>query len=238
MKKGLLIVFCLFTSVLGWSQSHSSKENSLNLSIAVGQTQGALAASWQHDWQLGKKQKFVVGLGVRATGYVGRNQNYVTAPAKLTSGKTGLGVIFTENIAANIDTFLVAKPNVFAINGLINLGYRFNEKFTLGFNIDAIGFSFGGKRSGNYINGNQGRSESAKPTSFNVLLTSDNDRGTLNSEFYGQYVLNERWRLHVGVQFLFTEYTTYSKVQQRPESNDRFRNKSLMFMIGAGFKLN
>ena len=104
------------------------------------------------------------------------------------------------------------------------------------FNIDAIGFSFGKSTTGNYINGAQGSVESSQPTAFNVLLISDNDRGSLNSAFFGRYLLNKKWGIKGGVQFLFTEYTTDTEVQQFPEPNDRFRNKSLMFMLGASYK--
>ena len=78
---------------------------------------------------------------------------------------------------------------------------------------------------------------SAHPTPFNVLLISDNDRGTLNSELYANYFLNEKWGLKLAGQFLFTEYTTQYEIQQYPEANDRFRNKSLLLAIGVVRKL-
>ena len=78
---------------------------------------------------------------------------------------------------------------------------------------------------------------SASPTPFNILLVSDNDRGSLNSEFYGKYLLNEKWAVKLGAQFLFTEYTTQTKVQQFPQANDRFRNKPLLLCVGVRYKL-
>jgi hypothetical protein len=234
MKRiSLLIPFAVLSLVPLQAQT----QKSIDVDLAIGQRQGNLSAAFVHDWHLGKKQKFVLGVGGRANAYLGRDQYYVTAPAKLTSGKTGLGVLFTENIEANMDTFLMAKPSLFAVNAFVNLGYRFSDKFSAGFNIDVIGFSFGGSKAGNYINGSQGQTDSAKPTAFNLLLTSDNDLGSLNSELYGRYALNDRWALRGGVQFLFTEYTTSTNVQEVPELNDRFRNKSLMFMLGASFTL-
>jgi len=41
----------------------------------------------------------------------------------------------------------------------------------------------------------------------------------------------------LGAQFLFTEYTTSTKVQQLPEQNDRFRNKSLLLCLGISWRL-
>jgi hypothetical protein len=235
MNKIISIVFCLSTIQ---TIAQSGIQRSFDLDLAIGKTQGNASFAFLHDWHLGKKKKLVLGVGGRVNAYLARNQYYLTAPAKLTSGKTGIGVIFTENLTENIDTFLIAKPNVYSVNALINLGYRLTDMLAVGFNIDAIGFSFGANKNGNYINGSQGQSEKAKPTEFNLLLTSDNDRGSLNSELYGRYSMTDQWSVRAGLQFLFTEYTTQTNVQQYPEPNNRFRNKSLMIMIGTSLKLN
>lgn len=215
-----------------------SQVSEVNITSAIGSSQGSLSALIQHDWELWKSKKFAVGVGGRFTSYFGANQYYITAPAELTSGSTGPFVIFKENIDENIDSFLIKSPQVNSLNLLINLRYKFNENFIIGFNIDAIGFSFGGDKNGNYINyGFPGSMENAKPTSFNILLISDNDRGSLNSEVYGKYYWNEKWGVKLAAQFLFTEYTTDTEVQQFPEPNDRFRNKSLLFAAGVTYKL-
>lgn len=211
--------------------------NHAEASLAVGKREGTITGAYFHTWQLGKKKRFEVGLAGRFTSYLGSTQYYITAPAKLTSGETGPLVIFKQNIPANIDTFLITSPQVNAFNLAINLGYRIHPKVTVGFNIDAIGFSFGRKVTGNYINGIQGRMERASPTAFNLLLISDNDLGTLNSELYGRYSITDSWGIKAGLQFLFTEYTTDTEVQQVPEPNDRFRDKSLLLSAGVYFKL-
>jgi len=227
------IFICLIIS------AHSivaSSQTEMNITTAVGNSEGTFSVLLGKDWDLWKKKKFGVGVGMRFTSYVGANQYYTTAPAKLTSGKTGLSVIFTEDIIENIDTFLIKSPQVNSLNLMINLRYKFNEKFLVGFNIDAIGFSFGASKKGNYINGVEGSMTSAKPTSFNILLTSDNDIGSLNSELYGKYFFNSTWGVKLAAQFHFTEYTTDVEVQQYPEPNDRFRNKSFMIALGVAFK--
>ena len=237
MRYTILVTLCLLLSNSVWAQQETKTQKSIDLSLSIGKSQGALAASLTHDWLLGKNRKFIVGVGGRFTGYLGQNQYYSTAPAKLTSGSTGLGVIFKETIADNIDSVLLPNSSVITVNALINLGYRFTEKFSVGFNIDAIGFSFGSKQSGTYMNGQTGVSTKGKPTSFNALLTSDNDLGSLNSELYAKYKITDRWAARTGLGFLFTEYTTDTNVQQTPEPNDRFRNKALMFMLGTSITL-
>ena len=235
-KLSSLFVFTLFINY-SFGQQRSSTGNSIDLGLAFGSSQGTLTGAFIHNWSLGKKQKFEIGLGGRLTTYVGANQYYSTAPAKLTSGSTGPGVFFKENITANMDTFLIARPQALAINAMINLGYHVGKKVTLGFNIDVIGFSLGQEKKGNYINGSQGQNTTGKPTPFNLLLVSDNDLGTLNSEFYGNYKVNEKLWVKAGFQFLFTEYTTTTEVQQFPEPNDRFRNKSGLFTVGISLTL-
>jgi hypothetical protein len=226
MKTIFVILFCYSGFVF-------AQKNDFDITGAVGKQEGSLSLMYTHVWQLGAKKKFEIGLAGRLTTYLGQNQYYITAPAKLTSGSTGPLVIFKENITANIDTFLIQSPQVNSLNVTIHLGYQINRKFLVGFNIDAIGFSFGGKRTGSYINGVLGLREQAKPTTFNLLLISDNDLGSLNSELFLKYQWKETWGIKGGLQFLFTEYTTDTDVQQLPEPNNRFRDKSLLFAFGV-----
>ncbi|HEU5291233.1 MAG TPA: hypothetical protein VFU05_11350 [Cyclobacteriaceae bacterium] len=232
MKPGLAALLILLFSIDGISQ-----KSELNATGAVGNTEGTISLLYGMDWEVGKEKKIAIGWGARFTSYFGANQYYITAPAEITSGDTGPLVIFKENIEENIDTFLIKSPQVNSLNAFINLRYKFSEKIMIGFNIDVIGFSLGGSKNGNYINGYEGAMERATPTPFNLLLISDNDKGSLNSELYLKYYWNVRWGVKLGAQFLFTEYTTDTEVQQFPEPNDRFRNKSLMGALGVSFKL-
>ena len=233
MKTFVLIIFS-FASICASAQRTS---NYADATVGVAKYQGSLALSFVHRWHFGENRKLGIGIGGRFTSYLAANQYYITAPSKLTSGSTSPLIIFQDNITANIDTFLVKSPQVNSLNASINIDYQVAKKITVGFNIDAIGFSFGGSRNGNYINGPTGKMTNATPTAFNILLISDNDRGTLNSEFFAKYFLTEKWSLKLGAQFLFTEYTTATKVQQFPEGNDRFRNKSLLLCVGVSLKI-
>ena len=237
MKRFVLGVIVLLTAHPSFSQK-TGRANYADATIGVGRYQGTLSLSYLHNWNLGTKRKLSIGLGGRFTSYVGQNQYYTTAPAKLTSGSKGPLVIFKNDIDANIDTLLVKSPQVNSLNMFINIDYAVSPKVLVGFNIDAIGFSFGGRKQANYINGPTGKITEGSPTAFNVLLVSDNDLGSLNSEMYARYFLNEKWGIKAGVQFLFTEYKTTTKVQTSPEENDRFRNKSLLFCLGLTYKLH
>lgn len=243
MNKVKIILFFTAALLMGligqavYAQDLPATSKFADLGFGVGDTEGSLVFSFNYDKGLGRSKKFVIGFGGRLTSYLGKNQYYITAPAELTSGSTGPGVIFKENIDANIDTFLIKTSQVNSLNAFVALGYNVSERLMFRFNIDVIGFSFGKNTNGNYINGIQGAMESASPSPFNLLLISDNDLGSLNSEFFARYMINEKWGIKGGIQFHFTEYTTDTEVQQFPEPNDRFRNKSLLFSAGVSLKL-
>lgn len=227
----------LFITGLTYSQEKYSFQKIVDFNTSFAKLQGTLSISYQQYWTIGKQGKFRIGTGARFTSYYAANQYYVTAPAILTSGTRGPQVFFTKNIPTNMDTFLVKSPQLNAFNLLLAFRYQFLEKFSAEFNIDVIGFTLGKMVRGNYINGFEGANLLAKPSLLNVLLISDNDLGTLNSEFYCSYSVHSHWQIKGLVQFLFTEYTTEREIQQFPEGNDRFRKKSLLIGVGLIRKL-
>jgi len=231
MKTTLFLLACCLP-LISFSQDAERGSNLADLTVSAGSYRGSLSLSYLRNWRLGKKHKFGIGIGGRATSFLGANLNYITAPAEITSGSSSPLIFFREDIEENLDTLLIKSPQVNMINVMISFDYRLSEKFLLGFNIDLIGFSFGPTTSGNFMTGNTGKNTEATPTPFNILLISDNDQGSLNSEFYARLVLTPRWSIKAGTQFLFTEYTTNEKVQTVPADNDRFRNKALMFTVG------
>jgi hypothetical protein len=230
--RALLILLACGMGITAFSQTAKRASSYVDISMAAGSYRGSLSLSCLRTWRLGERQKFGIGAGVRSTSFLGANINYITAPARLTSGSTSPLIFFKENIEENLDTLLVKSPQITMLNVMINIDYQLSEKFIIGFNIDAIGISFGGTRRGNFMSGTTGKNTDAKPTPFNILLISDNDRGSLNSELYVRYFFRPQWAIKSGAQFLFTEYTTETKVQTVPEENDRFRNKALLFSVG------
>ena len=240
MKKILIIglLFLSFTPLFSQENTEIKKgyRYNNNYDLAIGAGNGfSTALSWSHFHKIGKKGKFQIGYGLRLTSLFGSNVAHITAPAKLTSGGTGLGVIANEIIEANLDTLTLNSMQVNSLNLSINLQYAFSEKLEIGFNIDALGFSFGGEQKGNFVAASQKRvtsQETAKPTAANVLLTSDNDIGSLNSEFYLRYWLSPKWAIRGGLTFAFSEYTTSRKLTF---DNDRFRAKVLMPMLAVTF---
>jgi hypothetical protein len=216
MRVNLFLLF-FGNTVMSIAQDHTINYGSL--SASAGSSQGSVYADYFHGWKLGKCNKMEVGFGGRFTSYFGSKQYYTSAPASLATDDN------------KIDSLQVQNAQVNALNVAIHLGYRFSPRFGVGFNIDALGFSFGGTQSTNYLAEGESQASSAKPTSLNALLVGNSDHGTLNSEFFLRYFIKNDLAIKVAYQYLFTEYTT-TDVQQMPEANDRFRNKSSMLSIG------
>jgi hypothetical protein len=194
-----------------------------DLSFGFGNKQGSIVGGYFYNRNLGKGKKFFIGTGVRFSTFYGTAVNFTSAPASLAGDKL------------KEDTLLAPKPAAYALNVLINLGYNITPKLQAGFNIDLIGASFGPEGSPVFISNGVVTSTKAKPAGFNVLLVGNNDRGSLNSEFYARYKITEKFGVKLAYQYLFTELVTTTKVQTLPDANDRFRNKAGLINIGFSY---
>ena len=242
MNKKITLLILLATAVFtGFSQSSKLARTNrfVDLSATIGESQGAVAASYVHNWRLGKKKKWEIGYGARLTSYFGVKTDFTTAPARLSRTTTfPFIIVFAGHETKNEDTLNVQRPFTNSVNLSTNLGYNFNERWSAGFNIDLIGFTFGRTTSGVLTSNGVTKTEfAAKPGAFNLLLTGDNDIGSLNSEFFLKYNLNNRWGIKAVYQFLFVEYKTTTIRQTAPDGTlvDRFRNKANTFGIGASY---
>lgn len=219
MKKTLLFASFSLLSLGTMAQNGTSFE----LGGAIGSSVNSISASGFQNFGIGSKKKFYIGTGLRFTTFFGSNVNFTTAPADLTADDK------------NVDTLFAPSPSVSSLNLTINLGYKISEKFDVGFNIDAIGISFGPTGTPSYIRNGKSIASSASPTSPNILLVGDNDKGSLNSHLFVRYKLSDHLGLKVAYQYLFNELTTTTKVQTIPSANDRFRAKSTMVYVGLNY---
>jgi hypothetical protein len=231
----MLPLFCLCTAF--GQDSISKKNNQWGFAVNVGAGSFASSLAWSHQQGIGQRKRLRIGYGLRLTNFWGSDLEYVTAPAKYTSGKQSIAALFATNINANIDTVTFPRTQVNSLNAGIYLAYIlpfYSNRFQLGVNIDVAGISFGGRQQALYGNS----TVSAKPTVLNLLLISDSDNGSLNSEWYISYRASNKLAIKAGYEFLFTEYTTSTKIQPIPgtaDLNDRFRLKSAMLMLGILF---
>jgi hypothetical protein len=242
IMKSILITFLtvlICTVSFGQTSNTTRLNRFVDVAGTVGQSQGTTAASYVHNWKIGKKRKLEAGLGLRWTSYVGTKTNFTTAPARLArSNTTPFLIVFAGQETQNWDTLTVQRPFINSLNLSANFGYNFNKRWSLGFNIDLIGFSFGRKGSGILTSDGKTRNEpAARPVPFNVLLTGDLDRGSLNSEYFVKYRINEKWGVKAVYEFYFGEYETSTVKQIAPDGTEvsRFRNKANTLGLGISY---
>jgi hypothetical protein len=249
MKKTYWIIAAvlLFPVALVAQSKQTGTRRWLDLTGTVGSSQGTVAGAYMHNWKLGKKQRWEFGTGIRWTTYFGTKKDFITAgPAKYTRSFTApFAIFFAGQKEENFDTLQVQRPLTNSVNITANIGYAISAKWYAGFNIDVIGFTFGRKNGGVLAGKNQTGQQGTfsdnevKPTAFNLLLTGDHDKGSLNSEFFARYQLNNKWGIKGVYQFVFVEYKTNTLKQAIPGGplNDRFRNKANNFGLGVTYSL-
>ena len=240
MKTLIGVVFFSILACVGYGQTTNKKQSQwVDVAATAGSSQGSIAASYVYTWKIGKRKKLEAGLGLRFTSMFGKKVDYTTAPAKLArTNATPFLVVIAGQKYENWDTLTVQRPFVNSVNISANFGYNFTSKWSLLFNIDLVGLSFGRKSAAILTSNGITRTEaSAKPATVNALLTGDLDYGSLNSEWSVKYKINERWAVRAVYQFLFTEYKTTSIKQTAPDGTqvDRFRNKRNNFGAGVSF---
>jgi hypothetical protein len=242
--KAITLVACML-AFDSFAQGKLTDNNSSAIDVAVsaGSKTFSGALSWSRVHLVTKKlPRLKIGYGVRFTTFIAANKFYATAPAKFTSPVQNLGTIFSRTIAGNIDTITTATATTNSVNAAIYIQYSIISKLEAGFNIDAVGFSTGSKKEFNVISStfdpNQSPVQQGSPTRLNLLLTSDNDIGSLNSEFYVRYWANKTIGIKAGYTFLFSEYELDRKLSFDGGriSNDRYRYKASMIMLGLTYK--
>lgn len=228
MKKVLTIAigmfFTLFLQVES-TQAQEAKTLSNNIEVGVGFTSGGTIAGvgyWQ-DWGVLKNKALRLGYGVRFTGFLGSDADHASAPPKFWNDETMR------------DSLLVSSPQMSNIALYIGASYLIADRFEVGFNIDALGYTFGGDKDAIHTSTSGDGTETAakvNPGSVTALLLGPNDIGMVRSDFFVGYKINENWKARVGFGPLFTEYRTETELQ---EGNTRYRGTYGMILLGANY---
>lgn len=210
-------------------------EKRIGLTGAFGEGSTSMTLGFSHLYGFGSSRRFKLGYGLRLSSFFGSDRKFTAAPPDLASEdnpqyfKTGEGIFNTDSDS---------KSQLNAVNLGLYTDYSITENILVGFNIDVIGFSFGGEKEGAVYDETSIAgltiidNTSAKPTSFNLLLVGDNDIGTLNSEFWIGYRIASNVMVRGAFSYLFTEYTTEGQYQ---EDNDRFRYKAAQGAVGVSY---
>ena len=243
MKKVILyLILSAFTFNLS-AQGLDKTYKNVDLALSGRGSGFSPALSFSQLWGLGKSNRFKIGYVVRVTSYFGGAADFRTAPAKFTSGTSSFSALFADDIIANIDTFRVKSFQTNAVNIGIVLQYALSKKLEIGVNIDATGKTWGSTVTGDLISTKNKRkfkdgstTSSSNPETYNFLLVSDSDIGSLNSEIYARYWATEKIGIRAGLSFQFVELTTDKKVEINGILNDTWRYKAVMPMIAISYK--
>lgn len=228
LRKIILLIFTFISSNAALSQQ-------FDFALA-GKNGISPSLSYQKLYGIGQKKNLKIGWGIRANGFFSGKNDLLTAPYQLTSGKPSIIGFFTEYKPDQLDTVAFNNTAILSFNSVIAIEYTL-KKVDLGFNIDAFGFTLGGQQDG-IISASQSQTfdqtnQNFRPTPFNLLLISDSDFGSLNSELFARYWLNEHCGLRLGLSFQFIEYTADQKLTY---DNDRFRLKTLMPLVAFTYR--
>jgi hypothetical protein len=236
-----VLCWCIVAPVVAQDEPRP-RTRAVDFMLGIGSGVTNVATSYQYAWKYGEKKRLTMGIGMRFNGLFASDKYFVTAPSKIVKGESGPQAFVKMEIPANMDSVQIPSASIFALNFMVNIGYEISDRFSAGFNIDVVGISFGKQQPGVYINGNApdgitSKTIEAAPTGFNLLLIGENDLGSLNSELFVAYELDEQWTVKLGIQHTFMEYTTTTKVQQLPEENDRFRITPTVVCVGVRYTL-
>lgn len=208
----------------------------VDLSAAAGaESQSVSLSALTRQVPVGKS-KWKVHAGVRASWFGKSDAEYTTAPSQITTGSFGPWVILMPDKEENIDTFTVASTNIGTINLMAGIGREITEKLSFEFSIDVAGVSFGSV-SDPVSSADVALRSAATPSRWNLLILSDSDFGSLNSEFSFMYLINRRIKLRGGFHFNFTELRSDETLQTFPEANRRFRSKTGLPFAAVRFSL-
>lgn len=225
--KYLLSLFILFLTLFSFAQ----REHHADIAYSIGKNSNTFSGNVVKKFKVLKTEKLHLGVGARAGYFQGKDVSYLTAPAKHTKSEDG------------IDTVIVSKPIFISINISLNASYHFTSEWSVGCNIDALGFSFGKKKNSEFYPSKASQeeipsrtkltNEQVKVSTNNFLFIGNNNKGTLYSEVFVRYTYKQRYNLIAGYNFITTEYSSKNRIGHN--NNYRFRNTSGQVMIGFGY---
>lgn len=231
MKKILIVAICIIAMGKTYAQNESNQEvkNSFktnyfaDLSLGSNGESNIGSLSFGHLWGLGKRKQWRLGYGLRLSSYIGsKNRNYVSANPDF------------YQVDAKTDTVVIKNPQQNNFTIFITGTYRIKNRFELGFNLDLLGYSFGGSQTATFLGNN-----SAQPIATNVSASFANvtiydkyDIGFVKSEFMAGYWLNDKWMARLGFSTFITEYRTDIELQK---DNKRFKAFDILPFIAIRY---
>ncbi|MBB6459283.1 hypothetical protein [Flammeovirga kamogawensis] len=224
MKNILTLLILLVSSSLLFAQEEATPKKKyvyVDGSAQIGADfVGSLA--YGHSWGIGKKRNFILGTGLRFSGFTSGSKEFYSAPPEYFGN------------ASTQDTVTINSPSQMNLALYFSVSYLYKGKFEIGMNIDVVGYTFGPDHDAVYTGDGIDQNTTVSSNNVSALLIGANDIGMLKSEFYAQYHFNKKWSARLGFASTFTEYSTPTELQ---EGNKRYRGISNGLIVGARYNL-
>ena len=228
MKRTLLVILCFWGMhlVAQTAEIVELKNKMLleevGLSGAIGSNFFAPSLFYQHSWRLGAKQRWDLTYGARVTSYFGSDIHHASAPPAYYGDPT------LE------DSVFVVSPRMSNVAIYVGATYSIKNKVPIGFNIDAIGYTFGGDLEGIYTGDGISTPVTVNPGSITALLVGPNDIGMLKAEFFVGYRINNNFTVRAGINNMYTEVRTPTELQV---GNTRYRAENMGGLISLVYMI-
>ncbi len=184
----------------------------------------------QYTWGIGRKrQRFNVGFGLRANVFFTKKRYYSTSSPELIAQNPG-----------GADSLYFNKIQTNTLNGYFVAQFNIKPGVDIYFTTDIGGINFGDGRKGEFLSYETNPVFTAageyntEPYAFNLNIPINNSYGSLLTEVYGQFRVNETISWRLGVSHLRSEYVTTVDV---PRNGRRFSQGHYMATAGLAFNL-
>ena len=175
------LLACLSWCSLGMALPASAQR--IDLDASVGFSGGAWRAAVSSQWRRDIGSRLTLGTGVRLTHYDGEAASYRNQGAMTTA----------------LPDRLLIDPAVWGLNVMVSAQARLVGSLAAGANLDLVGVAGGPTR--------QLGAAAVKPAHGSLFRYGDNDRGSLNSEFFLAVSVGRRLELRGGMSHYVAGYT-------------------------------
>jgi hypothetical protein len=187
-----------------------------------------------YTWGLGsKKQRSNLGAGLRMNSFFTQDRYYKTSSLELAAlNRGGADSLFFKTIQTN------------TLNIFVTFQFHIKQGVDIYFNTDIGGINFGDGREAAYLSyeNNPDFNTSidrfpvdyyTEPYAFNLNMYNQS-YGTIMSELYGSFRINELMGWRLGLMYYRNEYVTIRDV---PMNGKRFSQSNWMGTLGVTFNL-
>lgn len=220
MKYSLKATLCILSlSILGLkAEAAHPIYLGLDGSFGTNGSQNVFSMAFLRTHALGKQHRLLLSYGLRFSSFGGRDMEFYSAPPDF------------YLIPEKTDTLFMSNGGQNNVALFIGASYKVKNLLVFGFNIDAVGYTFGKTRTGQFNPGGSNISDESSPNQITALLVGANDIGMIKAEFEVGVLLSSHLELRTGLSNMFLEYKTSKELQA---GNDRFRAASSVGFLGV-----